>query len=95
MFRLNLDQRAQEIGLLLAVGWRRAQVRRLVLVEGAILAACGGLLGLGGAILYARLLLDYLRSQWPAGLEHALLQLHVTATSCAVGYVSSLVVGVE
>jgi ABC-type antimicrobial peptide transport system permease subunit len=94
MFRLSLDQRAREIGLLLAVGWRRAQVRRLVLVEGAALAAVGGLVGIGGAMVYARLLLHYLRQQWPGGLEHAVLQLHVPWTSCATGYAGSFAVSV-
>jgi ABC-type lipoprotein release transport system permease subunit len=94
LFRLSLDQRAREIGLLLAVGWRNRAVRRLVLLEGVILAVLGGLLGVAGAIGYARLLLDYLRHEWPGGLEHALLQLHVNPVSCAIGYGGSLLVSV-
>jgi ABC-type lipoprotein release transport system permease subunit len=94
LFRLSLDQRAREVGLLLAIGWRRARVRSLVLMEGTVLAVLGGLLGIGGAMLYARLLLDYLRAQWPGGLEHALLQLHITGTSCVMGYAASLAVSI-
>src|SRR5262249_12435748 len=47
--RLNLERRAAEIGVLLATGWRTRIVRRLLLLEGVIVAALGGLLGLVGA----------------------------------------------
>src|SRR5207248_10095173 len=61
LFRLNLDRRAGEVGVLLASGFTRRTVRNLLLVEGAILAAVGGLLGAGAAILYADFLLGRLR----------------------------------
>jgi ABC-type lipoprotein release transport system permease subunit len=96
LVRLNLDRRAAEIGLLLATGYRRGLVRRLLLVEGAVLAAVGGLLGVGGAVLYAHLLLDFLAASWPdsagqTGLR-SVLQLHVTPDSLLVGYVVALAV---
>src|SRR5262249_37817782 len=62
LFRLNLDRRGSEIGLLLAAGYRRRRVRRLLLAEGTILAAAGGVLGLLGAFLYAWFLLELLRA---------------------------------
>src|SRR5262249_6287855 len=43
LFRLNLDRRAAEVGTLLAAGYRPRTVRRLLLAEGALLAAVGGL----------------------------------------------------
>ncbi len=50
LFRLNLDRRASEIGVLAATGWGNARVRRLLLGEGTMLAISGGLAGLlGGA----------------------------------------------
>src|SRR5207248_2636022 len=49
LFRLNLDQRAQEVGVLLASGIRLSVIRRLLLAEGGILAAAGGLLGTAAA----------------------------------------------
>ena len=54
LVRLGLDRRASEIGLLLAAGYRTRTVRRLLLAEGMILSALGGLIGLAGAIGYAR-----------------------------------------
>lgn len=92
LFRLNLDRRAAEIGLLLAVGYRRGQVAWLLLGEGLLLAATGGLVGSLGAIRYAQLLLDLLAAWWPGGLERSFLTLHGSPSSLLIGYLSSLAV---
>ncbi len=94
LFRLNLDRRASEIGLLVATGFRRRTVFLLLLGEGAILAAVGGIIGSLLAILYSRLLLDLLRWLWPGGLEQSFLRLHVTAQSLSIGFVSAFLVSV-
>src|SRR5205823_14346444 len=54
LFRLSLDRRAKEIGLLLAAGYRRRTVLGLLLAEGLILAVLGCLIGLVGAVDYNR-----------------------------------------
>jgi ABC-type antimicrobial peptide transport system permease subunit len=92
LFRLNLDRRASEIGLLLAAGYRRRTVRRLLLAEGGVIAALGGLLGTAGAIGYAWLLLELLRAWWPGTLDRSLLRLYVTAPSVLIGYFAALIV---
>ncbi|MFO0810077.1 MAG: EF-hand domain-containing protein [Gemmataceae bacterium] len=90
--RLNLERRASEVGLLLASGFRVRTVRRLLLVEGLVLAALGGLLGLVGAVGYAALMLRLLAALWPDGTVGSFLSLHVTGQSLAIGYVAALVV---
>jgi ABC-type lipoprotein release transport system permease subunit len=90
LFRLNLERRGAEIGLLFATGFRRGTVRALLLAEGAVLAIAGALLGCAAALLYAGLLLDYLRAWWPGGLERAFLHLHATAQSFLLGFGGSL-----
>jgi ABC-type lipoprotein release transport system permease subunit len=92
LVQLSIDRRASELGLLLAVGWERDAVRRLVLLEGLALALVGGLLGVGGAVLYAASLLDLLAALWPGGLERSLLWLHVEPLSCVIGYGASVAV---
>src|SRR5262249_53918456 len=69
LFRLNLDRRASEIGVLLAAGYRRGTVRRLLLAEGSLLALTGSLLGSAGALVYACLMLGLLRAWWPDSLD--------------------------
>lgn len=92
LFRLNLERRGNEIGMLLATGFRRRTVRWVLLGEGAVLAALGGLVGVVAAAGYASLLLAYLGSRWPGGLNSSLLHFHATAQSYAVGYVAALLV---
>jgi ABC-type antimicrobial peptide transport system permease subunit len=92
LFRLNLDRRAAEIGLLLATGYRRGTVRGLLLGEGLLLATLGGIVGLGGAVLYAWLMLGLLQAWWPAALDQSFLRLHVGDFSIPIGYFAAVVV---
>ncbi len=91
LYRLNIDRRATEIGLLLATGFPRKKVSRLLLAEGLFLTAIGALVGLAVAAAYAELLLELLRARWPGG-ELPFLSLHVTPQSFAIGYSASLIV---
>src|SRR5437763_1210206 len=93
LFRLNLDRRASEIGLLLAVGYRRSTVFLLLLAEGAILAAAGAVAGTFLALLYCRLLLQLLDALWPGGLR-SFLRPHYDEHSLIHGAAASLAVSV-
>jgi ABC-type lipoprotein release transport system permease subunit len=95
LYRLNLDRRASEMGILLASGYRHGVVRQLLVAEGILLAAGGGLAGLMGAAAYAWFLLRFLQARWPGGLDQSFLRLHVWESyglSYLIGYVSILVV---
>lgn len=89
LFRLNLERRASEIGVLMATGWDLRRVRRLLLGEGLFLAILGGLIGLAGAIVYADQMLALLRRNWPGGENLAFLRVYVNPGSFAVGYAAS------
>lgn len=86
LFRLNLERRAGEVGLLLATGYRRRTVRNLLLAEGTVLALLGSAIGCAAALGYAWLLLEFLRSWWPGSLEGSFLRLHVGGASLLIGY---------
>ncbi|MGB8166299.1 MAG: FtsX-like permease family protein, partial [Chthoniobacteraceae bacterium] len=64
LFVFSLEQRNAEAGLLLALGLRPRQVRRLFLAEGAMLASVGALLGVCGAVVYTKLVLRALATVW-------------------------------
>lgn len=94
LFRLNLDRRAGEIGLLFAVGYSYKTVRRLLVVEGAVLAVTGAFLGCLLALAYAWLLLDLLAAWWPGTLDRSFLRLHVLGASLPIGFFASVLVSV-
>ena len=50
-FKLGVEQRLRQIGILRAAGYSMAIVRRLLLGEAIILAVAGGALGIAGAVL--------------------------------------------
>lgn len=92
LFRLNLDRRAAEMGLLLATGWSHRKVRWLLLAEGLALAVVGAAAGLLGALIYGSQMLQMLAANWPGGERLAFLRLHAEPMSFAIGYGASLVV---
>ena len=92
LFRLGVEQRAGEIGLLLSVGYRLQTVRRRFLAEGAFVAGMGSLLGLAGAAAYAGLMIVGLRTWWSAAIGSPFLSLHVSGRSLMIGYGVALVV---
>jgi ABC-type antimicrobial peptide transport system permease subunit len=92
LFRLNLDRRASEIGLLLAAGYRRGTVRWLLATEGGFLATVGAAVGCAVAMLYADLLLKLLGALWPDAVLRSFLRPHFTWASLGIGFVASLVV---
>jgi len=87
-FRLGIEQRVAEIGLLQALGFSSRRVLSLSLREGAVLAALGSLLGVPLAAGYAALVLLALRTVWRGAVGTDALRLHVAGAplvAAAVG----------
>ena len=84
-FKLGLEQRVGEIGLLRALGFDPAGIRRLFLREGALLAGLGTLLGLAGALGYTALIMLGLRTWWVDAVGTTQLRLHVSGFSLLAG----------
>src|SRR5262249_9760281 len=61
----SVARRGQEIGIRIGLGARPADVRRMLLREGARLAALGVFVGLGGALLLTRLMASLLYGVGP------------------------------
>jgi ABC-type lipoprotein release transport system permease subunit len=92
LFRLNVEQRARQIGLLSAVGFAPRSLRRLSLGEGMILAVIGSILGLAAALGYTWLIMYGLRTWWIGAVGTTELRLHVRGLTMAYGLVGSLIV---
>ncbi len=84
-FRLGVEQRLREIGLLRAVGFPERRIARLFLAEGAALAVLGSALGLAGAIAYGALLVYGLRTWWVGSVGTTLLRLHISTLTLVAG----------
>jgi ABC-type antimicrobial peptide transport system permease subunit len=92
LFRLGVERRAKEIGTLLATGFSARRVACMFLVEGTVLAGAGTIVGLGGAVGYAWLMLAGLRSWWAKAVNTPILELHTTPLTFAIGFAASLLV---
>jgi len=88
LFRLGIEQRASELGLLLAVGLRRRAAGGLFLKEGAIVALAGGLLGVAIGFGYAALMVLGLTTWWVGAVATPFLEMHWSWMSLTIGLVS-------
>ena len=89
-FRLGVEQRAREVGLLRAVGFTTPRVRRLFTGEGLLLAAAGSVIGIAGAVGYAALMMTGLRTWWSGAVGTRALTLHVSPISLVSGAAGAL-----
>jgi ABC-type antimicrobial peptide transport system permease subunit len=90
LFQLGVERRAAELGTLLAVGLRRQRVGRLLVGEGIVVAAAGGVLGVALGRGYAWLLLAGLRSWWLGAIGTPFLRFYEQPLSLGVGYLSGV-----
>jgi ABC-type lipoprotein release transport system permease subunit len=91
-FTLGIEQRASEIGLLLATGFPVRAVRRRFLAEGLVLAALGIAAGAAGAALYAAAMIAALRTWWRSAVGTPYLFLHLEPATLAAGAAAAFVV---
>lgn len=84
-FRLGVEQRAREVGLLRAVGFSTPRVRRLFAAEGLFLAAIGSAIGMAGAVGYGAAMMAGLRTWWSGAVGTTALTLHVSPLSLLAG----------
>ena len=64
LFRLGIEQRASQIGLLSALGWTPASIRKTFLMEGLALIGIGGAIGTVLSVGYAALMIHGLKTWW-------------------------------
>ncbi len=91
LFRLNMERRAKEFGLLRAAGFPLVVVRQQMLSEGLVLSAVGGAVGLVAAAGFAWLMLKVMIALWPTAGVGTFLTLHISPVSLTVGFVASVV----
>src|ERR1041385_8344475 len=93
-FKLGIEERAREVGTLQAIGFSDAEIRKLFLTEGTLLAIVGSLLGLIGAVVHAAFLMYALRAWWVGAGGTTALTLDVSWVSLVVGALGGVVAAV-
>ncbi len=91
-FRIGVEQRSREIGLLQAVGYPLVKIRRRFLKEGAAIAGFGSLLGCLLAIGYAQLMIFGLQTWWLPAIGTPFIGFYVSSWSLLIGVLVTLLV---
>ncbi|MBM4039048.1 MAG: ABC transporter permease, partial [Planctomycetes bacterium] len=85
LFVFGIEQRAGQVGLLLALGFTPRRVRRLMLVEGGLLAVVGGVIGAFAGTLYTRGVLAALSGVWSGAVAGTAVQYHAETSTLLMG----------
>ncbi len=85
LFRLSIEQRGNQWGLLMATGFTVGRVRSLLLIESLAVVGLGILVGLALGLGYAWLMIAGLQNWWTGAVSGSFLQYHVTWPSLLIG----------
>jgi ABC-type antimicrobial peptide transport system permease subunit len=92
LFQFGIEERTNEVGTLLALGFTPRRVRNLLLGEGVAIASLGGLLGMLGGVGYAQAMLYGLATLWRDAVGTSALRFHVTPLTLVIGLFASIAV---
>ena len=93
-FKLGVEQRLKQIGVMRAAGFTTGVIRRLLTVEGFLLAVDGAILGVAGAIAYAHVIVYGLKTWWVGAVGTQLLNVHISPVSLTAGAIGGVVAAV-
>ncbi len=94
LFRLGMEIRASEFGLLRAVGFGIDRTRILALCEASVMALIGAAFGVGFGVLYAWGMLAGLRTWWLDAVVTPFLNLYISWTvSIPIGFALGVLSG--
>jgi len=90
LFQFGVEQRAIEVGTLLALGFRGGQIRVLLWAEGMCVALLGCGAGAWAGIAYARAMLHGLSTAWSDAVGGASVAYHADWRPLALGVAAAL-----
>ena len=92
LFRLNLETRSAQVGLLAALGFQQKQVRGFYLLEGLVIAFVGGIIGVIVSLFYTQFVFKILNSLWFDIVRTNVLEVKILPITLLVGLAISLLV---
>lgn len=93
-FRLGVEQRLREIGVLRATGYSLRAIERVFIIEGVLVAIAGGVAGIGLAVAWAELMMYGLRTWWVGAVGTTALTLHIDAATLVIGALGGVIASV-
>lgn len=92
LFVFNIQKRSEEIGTLLALGFSSKQVRKLIILEGVILAILGSILGIGIGIYYTKMVLYTLSTIWRGAIGTSSIKYYASPITLLIGALSGIII---
>lgn len=92
MYKLSIDGRKKEAGLLLALGYSNQLVIWYRILETLIPLAIGSLLGVFGGILYNQIVIEALNSVWQGAVHTNLLLIKIQPDKLLIGGLSGILI---
>jgi len=91
-FRLTIERRARQVGLLYALGFDEKSLRKLLTTEGLWVGAIGTFVGIPLGIGYAYLMIAGLRTLWAGAVQAPFLRVFVEPLTLVIGAISGLLI---
>lgn len=90
LFVFGVESRCEQVGLLLAVGLPVARVKRWLVGEGGLVALIGAVVGVGGGLVYTRLLVYGLSTSWSGAVAGTRIHFHAEPATLLLGGLGGL-----
>ncbi len=94
LFIFGVEKRRTQLGMLLAVGFKPQQLRRLCLIEGIVLAVSGTIVGTIVGLLYTRAMIYGLASLWRAAVSGLAISFYANPTTLLKAALAGVAVSV-
>lgn len=91
MFRLGIQRRIAQLGVLNAIGWPESRSLRLFAAEGGVVSVAGAIVGAIGGIGFAKLMIYGLTTWWVGAVGTKFLELDIQPIKLVIAIVASSV----
>lgn len=92
LFVFGVESRSEQVGMLQAVGFSPKLIRRLFLLEGAVLAVLGAIAGAAVALLYNKAMIYGLATVWQDAVGGSMIRFYAKPSTLFVGALVSVAV---
>jgi len=92
IFVFGVEKRSEQVGMLLAVGFPPRLVRRLLFIEGGILALLGAIAGTAAGLLYTRAMMYGLATIWQIAVSGSAIQFHANPSTLWIGSLAAIAI---